>query len=965
MTQANKINDNEKYWVFIGASAGGLEALKEFLSHFNAYDDCYVIIAQHLDPKHPTILMDLLGRITETPVSLITENIQPETGRIYIVSPGHNAKIENQTITLSPAAEIGPKPSVDLLLKSAASELQERTIAVILSGTGSDGAQGALEVKAHNGLVFVQDSQTAKYSGMPEAATETGAIDMVLPPERIASQIAHYVNYADLYYDSKQLEKTFGNLDHIFNLLFERTGYDFSGYKHKTVNRRIARRMAVNKIENIDDYIVLLEGSSTEIDNLFKDLLISVTSFFRDTEHFKALEKEIDSRIKSASQNDSLRVWVPGCANGEEAFSIAFLIYKACIRYNKDINFQVFATDIDESALNNGRKAYYSSSQLDGVDQETRDRFFSQKNGHYLVAKKIRERVLFAKHNLVMDPPFSKVDLISCRNLLIYFSQSLQKQIFHTFHFALKPDGILFLGKSENPLNVSPELFGNLVKRSPIFVRKSIDLTRQTDQVQSANNYARHRKNTIASLSTKPIEKLPAKINEALETELFSAFIPAAIIVDSSGAIIHLQGKVNDFLTFPQGKINMNVLSLIRDDLKIDLRALLQKAERDGKASSPALFFESKDQDYSLIITVQQLNTQDNNPHFYAIGFIPIPFNHLFEDDGKTKRKTFTDKEANDILRQEVENFKERLQTTVEELETTNEELQSTNEELQSANEELQSANEELQTSNEEMQSTNEELSTVNQELEIKSYELEQVNHDLESMLSNMSEAIVLIDNRLRLLRWTKVAGSLLNLDISHINQTITTVGLPIDITDLRQQLLDVIETREIKLLRVREKQRVFNLRIQPHYTENTTLSGIMLFFDEPQSEAKRLSKNIDCTRNFEILGNLINDAMIVIDYQGIITYINDKACQLTDYEKEDVLYNNIAMLMPEPFAGHHDTYLHDYNMGKKSGLLSQWRDISVLTSKKDKLLCQLKVEETWVNSERHFIGFIELKKGG
>lgn len=336
-------------------------------------------------------------------------------------------------------------------------------------------------------------------------------------------------------------------------------------------------------------------------------------------------------------------------------------------------------------------------------------------------------------------------------------------------------------------------MFENEVQRAPIYVRKKVDVNELKDQVQSANSFARKRSKPTAIIQPNANSDLPEMPQNSLESQMFLSIVPAAIIVDSSGAIIHLKGNVNDYLSFPQGKINMNVLTLIRDDLKVDLRVLLNKAEKQGRVSSPVIFSRESDLSHSLIIAINRLNKNPDESNFYSIGFLPIELGNLFNQTEESGEINVSDQEVNKYLRQEVESFKERLQTTVEELELTNDELQSTNEELQSANEELQSANEELQTSNEELQSTNQGLSTVNQELEIKTYELEQVNQDIESMLLNMNEAVIMIDNRLRLLRWTKVAEKLLNLDLTHLNQTITTVGLPVDIPGLRQHILEVI----------------------------------------------------------------------------------------------------------------------------------------------------------------------------
>lgn len=945
------------FWVVIGASAGGLDALKELLSCLDKSLPAVFLVAQHLDPKHPTILRDLLARITDLPVVLVDDDTRPQTNTIYIVSPGHNAMVQDQKIKLTPAAEVGPKPSINLLLNSVAQDIGEHAVAVILSGTGSDGAQGVAAIKAASGLVVVQSENTAKYSGMPNAAVETGFVDLVLSPSDMASQLKGYIESAGQTLLKVVEPKAQSLLERIFQRLLDQTGYDFSGYKLKTVQRRIARRMAVHKVLTLEDYVTLLMSSAEEAESLFKDLLISVTDFFRDGEAFNDLAEVIDKLVEVHEESDQLRIWVPGCAGGEEAYSIAILFLKARNKYRKPLNFQVFATDIDEFALSQARKGIFNAAQIKTLDTEVLQDFFHKKDGYYLIHKSVRDHVVFARQNLVMDPPFSRLDLISCRNVLIYFSVELQKQVMQTFHFALKPDGFLFLGKSESASPGTPELFDPYNKKSQIFRRKNTSLSVKSDHISSAVTVARTRKQQ--NHKTIMVSQDKNKILAQLDQLLLDQMVPTAVVVDAAGQVLHLRGDVSRYLVFPQGRIDTNILTLVRDDLKVDIRALMQKAKREGEASTQALFYDNSEVENALFITVKRVKIDSQSTQeVFLISFTQVDLSEAFisgtgllNDDSRL---------VNENLRKEVSVFKERLQTSIEELETTNEELQSTNEELQSANEELQSANEELQTANEEMQSTNEELSTVNQELEVKTYELEQVNNDLENMLAKMNEVIVLVDTRLRVQRLTKRAAKVLSIQTSDIGQTITTLGINIDVPNFRQELLSVIETEIETHLRVRKGSVVYQLRLVPYKSDETRVVGVMLFFENP-THRSNLDPEIDGHVTLQHLGRQLPFGLVSIDETGVMTYVSERVQALLGYSEQELLHQNVKTLMPDPYRQHHDGYLYEFSQGNSKGSIGRWRDITTQHKSGERLLLKLQTQQTWINAERHYLGYLAL----
>lgn len=956
--QAQVAKDNQAaapFWVAVGASAGGLDALKELLAGLDPNINAIIIIAQHLDPKHPTILKDLLARSTRLPVHLVEKRVRPQAGSVYIISPGHNGLVEASELLLRPAAEIGPKPSASLLMSSLAEDQGEQSIAVILSGTGTDGAQGVMAVKAANGLAIAQNEETAKYSGMPRAAVDTGVVDMILPPSSIAREIQEFIISSGKTLSKLSAPRTKSSLEKIFQRIYDQTGYDFSGYKMKTIQRRIARRMAVHKVVTLDDYVTLLLSSGKEVESLFKDLLISVTSFFRDAGPFGDLAKALEKLLEEAPEQQQLRIWVAGCAKGEEAYSIALLLQQARSRLQKEVSFQVFATDIDEQALAQARRGIFTPAQIKEVPDELLSKYFTKKDDHYFIHKLIRDQVVFARQNVIMDPPFSRLDLISCRNLLIYFSAELQKQVFQTFHFALKPKGLLFLGKSES---ATPELFEPLIKQSQLFVRKKTNLSQRLDQVSSASNLASSRMKKEQGPS--PLYQEKKNLAQQIDRLLIEELLPTAAVVDADGQVMHLRGDVSPYLTFPQGRIDTNILSLVREELRVDTRALLQKARQEGQASTQALFYNEGQAEKALFLSMKAVDLPEGG-EVYVLTFSEVDLTEAFisgtgllNEEGRI---------SNDSLRREIGVFKERLQTSIEDLETTNEELQSTNEELQSANEELQSTNEELQTANEELQSTNEELSTVNEELEVKTYELEQANSHLENMLARMNESIILVDNRLRVQRFTAKAAELFGLVTSDLNQTLTTLGLNLDIPNLRQTLLNVIEQNQEQQLRVRKSEEVYFLRLVPYrMDESQQVDGVMLFFETSRQLSLQQGTSLQA---LQLLGEELPYALLVIDQQGTLIFSNSKVQGLLGYSPEEMLYQNIKAFMPDPYSRHHDAYLRNYLAGKGEGNLGKWREVTALNAQGGRQLLKIKVEAIELMGETHFLGLLTAKGGG
>jgi len=828
-------------YVGIGASAGGLEALKELTSNLVSNADMSYIICQHMHPKQPSMLRELLSRTTSLPVVEINDDMTPELNTIHITPPGYNLTIKENRFHIEPVSHIGPKPSVDLFLSSLAEEAGEQAIGIILSGTGSDGAHGIRAIKAAGGISIAQDEATAKYNGMPKSAIDTGLVDLICSPKKIAHELVIMAERLRHKRPALNIVHEKNELDRVFKLLLRQTDCDFSNYKTTTLYRRIHRRMMVHKLEQLNDYITLLSQSAEEVEMLYKDLLISVTEFFRDTEAYLLLRDYLQVLVKRhQGQESQLRIWVPGCATGEEAYSIAILIESIIKQENKPINYQVFATDIDNDALNHARRAVYTVNSVQFVDSEMLEDYFLLKDGAYLVNKAVRERVVFARHDLVRDPPFSKLDLISCRNVLIYFNSSLQKQVLNMFHYALNPQALLFLGKSESIGQVQ-NLYLPVDKKVRLFRKhgdssnlKSIDFVK-----------GRVSKKLDMPEKAESIPRLQKTIDQLLEQIAVMHLLPATVIVDDSYNVQHIRGNVAEFLTFPSGSMDTNLLRLVRDELRIDARTLLHKAKREPIVRGPRITVMGITGKKLINLVVMQIPAQiDSEVNLWAVLFNSEDYDNT-QDANLESSESVHNMRINE-LEQELTATREHLQTTIEELETTNEELQSTNEELQSANEELQSANEELETANEELQSTNEELSTINQELQIKSTELTLLNADLENILAALSIPLLVLDRNLRIMRFSSAVYGLLDVKYADIGQNILNFTGRLAASDLQEKIIQVIGSGAVQKTSVKSNHKNYWLTITPYYTDKRSIEGVLLVFEEYYAVKRVIKKHSD-----------------------------------------------------------------------------------------------------------------------
>jgi two-component system CheB/CheR fusion protein len=891
--------------VGIGASAGGFEAIQKLLSNLDKNSDLAYIIAQHLDPSQPTMLVNLFSKSTNIHISEAKDSEYIEPNHIYICPPNKNITVlENKIVLTPPTSKIHPKPSIDTFFSSLAKDKEESAIGIILSGSGSDGAVGIKAIKNGGGITIVQEERSAKYSSMPRASIDTGCVDAVLSPSVIGKELQSIISSPNIFFVNENAPK---NLDIIYDILIDRLGTDFTDYKINTIQRRIHRRMAVNKIDNLDKYVEYLKSSNKESELLYKDLLVIVTSFFRDTDAFESIKKVIKNIVSSKKKGDNIRVWVPGCATGEEVFSIAMLIHKELVKQNKlqYIKVQIFATDISEEAIYEARSARYFKEEIINIPKEMVDEYFVKRDDYYEVSKNIRDLVVFSKHDLIKDPPFINLDMLSCRNLLIYFNSTLQKRLFAVFHHSLRQRGYLFLGKSESTSGLT-SIFGTVDSKWKIFQREE---TLSPPKLEYLQYYPKRYTNTVTITEPKHKPSLDKEevMSDAIASSVVQFFAKNFIIIDKENAIIYTSGDVKQYLELPVGKMTNDILSFTKEDIRIDLRAAIYKTRREQKATVQKIHVISEDNSNYYISVLPMPNSD------YFSDALLIMFSEIeYEDNSKKIHITQQDKYE---IEHELMVTKERLQTTIEELETSNEELQSTNEELQSANEELRSTNEELETSNEELQSSNEELSTVNDELEIKSRDLRETNDDLNNAFKTIDYGVLFVDKNLKIRRFTPFMKNIFKLKESDIGVLITSIESKIDFFELKKHLTNVIENEVVEIFEFNEDGVRYFCKILPFFNDHGRVSGANLVFHDKteiyarENELNNYKNNLEelvekkrkdlvsKERKYKILFENMALGIVLFDESGEIIETNDKFLEILGYTKDDIKDKNIKKL--------------------------------------------------------------------
>ena len=827
--------------VGIGASAGGLEAFLSLFKALPANTGMGFVVIQHMDPSKESLLVDILARAIRIPIVEAKDGMPVMPERIHVIPPGTNMGIANGRLTLVPRTETrGLHLPIDFFFRSLARDRSTQAIGVVLSGNGSDGTQGVRAIKAEGGVTFAQDEKSAKYGAMPASAVASGSIDFVLSPERIAAELARFGAHPYVARTAEApahdlLGEAEEDVARIFLLVRDTTGVDFSQYKPSTTKRRILRRMALHKIENMKVYAQRLQEDPREIDALFEDFLINVTSFFRDPEIFELLKKTVfPAMFQGRAPSDTIRIWVPACSTGEEAYSIAMIALEAMREKETSISLQVFATDINDSALETARAGSYPEGIAQDVSPERLRKFFAKTSSGYQINKAIRESCIFARQNLAKDPPFSRLDLVSCRNVLIYMKPILHKKILSTFHYALKQGGILLLGNSETVGEMS-DLFGIVDRKARIYARNTVLYRPAVDFGVPQHDHETLLARRRAAEAAPSVEAMQREADKVVLTH----YSPPGVVVNDRLDIIQFRGQTAPYIAPSPGTASLNIARLAREGLVPDLRMAIRKARAEGGAVRKygvRVAANGRQKEITLhVIPIRLAGLKED--HFMVL-FEEAPRIPEGAVDRNALRKgaKLTREREQYIAHVETElaTTKEYLQTVGEEYEATNEELRSANEEIQSSNEELQSTNEELETAKEELQSTNEELVTVNEALANRNSELGQLNNDLTNLLASVNVPLVMVGSNLRIRRFTTSAEKLLSLIPTDIGRPISDISPNVPLPDLGAKIQEVLETLVVNEEEIKDREgRNYIVRVRPYRTEDNKIDGaVVALFD-------------------------------------------------------------------------------------------------------------------------------------
>ena len=905
-------NDGQGFPIVgIGASAGGLAAFEAFFSGIPADVDpgMAFVLVQHLAPDHKSLLVDLVRRHTRMNVSEVEDGVVVQPNCAYIIPPNRDMAFLNGTLQLmEPSAPRGQRLPIDFFFRSLAQDQRERAIGIVLSGTGSDGTLGVRAIKGGGGMVMAQNPDSTEYDGMPRSAIATGLVDYELPPAEMPAQLIAYVTHAFGRLPRSpniSLPKTENAAKKIFVLLRSQTGHDLSQYKSNTILRRIQRRMAIQQLDSIDGYVKYLQQKPEEVAALFRDLLIGVTSFFRDPEVFKAVEEQVIPKVFAGIPvGDPVRIWVPGCSTGEEAYSLAILLAEHQEVRKQSFNLQVFATDIDGRAIATARAGLYPASIAVDVSPERLARFFTAESdgSAYRIHKSIRDILVFSEQNVIKDPPFSKLALISCRNLLIYLGGDLQKRLIPLFHYALNPGGFLCLGTSET-VGEFGDYFAELDRKLKLYRRK--------EDSPGAQRLVFGR--LLPPLTATEVEiphagKLAGPLKPSLRTLTEQALLQrvglAAALVNEQGDILYLHGRTGLYLEPAKGEVGIyNILKMAREGLRRELTTALHRVTGTKETvSCPGLQVKTNG-DFTVVnLTISPVSKGTATPQapLYLViledGEPLVPeqadqpvHEAIAEMDGS---KTDADVHI-DALKQELQAKEEYLQATIEELETANEELKSSNEEMQSVNEELQSTNEELETSKEELQSVNEELGTVNGELQAKLADLSRANNDMQNLMAGTGIATVFVDHQLRILRFTPAATRITNLILNDVGRPLGHIlSNLIGYDCLTADVKDVLGSLIPKEVEVRARTGEWYLmRIMPYRTVDNVIEGAVITFVDVSAakkvheELRKAQAILRAAMDQSQAGIAIADAP-----DGILHYVNDAGLQICGVNRRSAL---------------------------------------------------------------------------
>jgi two-component system, chemotaxis family, CheB/CheR fusion protein len=895
--------------VGIGASAGGLEAFSQLLRHLsirpgrrgkNEPEMAYVLI-QHLDPNHPSLLTEILARTTKMPVQEVTDGIEVEPNHVYIIPPNTQMIFAAGRLQISPRTKTkGVYHPIDLFFQSIAAACGSRAIGIVLSGSDGDGALGLSAIKAAGGTTFAQDIGSARFDGMPQHAADTGHVDFILPPAAIASQLERIGGRVpvDLGAESVAVVGVAAPLENlpseppadsrqqIFELLRRKTGVDFASYKQATIDRRMQRRMSQHQIFNQEDYLSYLQANPPEIEALYTDLLIDVTSFFRDPEVFQALQAEILPQIVTQkSPKSAIRIWVAGCATGEEIYSVAICLLEVMAEAQISTQVQIFATDLNEASIEIARRGIYPLHRVKHLDPQRLAQFFVRVEDGYQINRSVRDLCVFARHNLGIDPPFSRLDLIVCRNVLIYFAAKLQKTAIQSLHYGLKPNGFLLLGTSETPGGAT-ELFDPVDKKHKIYSKRSIEPTPSLDFVIDGDVKPRARQHAmpIAPLSGQPVidaSQQTAKIDlqKVADELIWKHYAPAGVVINTDLEIIQFRGETGAYLSAASGRPSFNLLKMVSVNLRVELRAAIDRAK---KFNLPVTKSEPVERVNFTVIPFQVPGFADR--------YLLVLFESLAESDmrldrpqraipaspqgtSKQIRKTLVEQE-NIRLRQKLALTQAHLQSTLIEQEEIARDFQAAQEEMLSSNEEFQSTNEELETAKEEIQAANEELSTVNEELRDRNVEVTLLNNDLINILSSVQLPILIVGADLKIGRFTPMAGQLFNLIPADIGRSFSHIRHNLDLPDLDRAILQTIETLVVYQCEVRDTTGGwYHLIVRPYRTDDDRIAGATIVLLDV-SELKHQTQEMQASRDYAkaIVATIIEPLIVLDRHFQVIT---------------------------------------------------------------------------------------------
>lgn len=862
--------------VGIGASAGGLEAFSELLGHLPTDTGMAFVLVQHLSPNQKSLLSEILGRTTDMPVTEVQDGMVVEPNHVYVIPPNTKMTIYQGVLHLTPRGDIrGHFMSVDAFFFSLADDRKSQAIGVVLSGGDGDGARGLEMIKGAGGITFAQCEKSAKISSMPSTAAASGHVDFILTPREIAEELARlsihpYIKHQPPAQTTEVLPASGDALSTIFSLLKAAMGVDFKHYKPTTLKRRILRRMILYRLERLEDYVRYLQGNPAEVTALYQDVLITVTSFFRDPESFEALKTKVFPIIaKDCTPDSPIRIWVAGCSTGEEAYSIAICLIEFLSNQVINIPIQIFATDINDVAIEKARIGIYKPSQIADVSPERLHRFFVPVEGGYQISKPVRELCVFARQNLISDPPFSRVDLITCRNVLIYLGAAVQKKLLPIFHYGLKPTGFLMLGTSET-IGEFTDLFSLIDRKSKIYARKMALSRLGIDLI--ANNPIEV--NTPQSAISEDVWN-DLEMQKEADRIVLKQYAPVGVVINNELEILQFRGQTSSYLQPAPGRPSFNLLKMAREELRLDLRTVIHQAKkRELPVRKEGIQIRENNQLRQIQIDVVPFKSPSARERYFLVLFEDRPLLTTAEldgsNDGRVKSARGRQAEAQEeinALKQELANNQEYLQSIIEEQQATNQSLRAANEEILSSNEELQSTNEELETAKEEIQATNEELNTINDELQRRNIEATQVSNDLQNLLSNINMPIMMVGGDLRIRRFTPAAERIFNLISTDVGRPMRDINHNLNVSDLEQQILEVIGTLNFKSEEVQDQEdHWYDLRIRPYRTIDNKIDGAVVVLVDIDA-LKRSADQLRASRDYaEAIVDTVRESIVVLN---------------------------------------------------------------------------------------------------